>query len=590
MARGWIHGRLSDGAGRPAKGRITVTPDPRIVVDDGGSVIQPVIQNVEGEFDVPVVVPGEDTNPKHWTSHIVLTRESPLVTVMDCHDILVAGENRLSDLVNRTPVAPTHMTTIEGEMRTVRAEVTKLWGAVQAGRVKGPKGDKGDKGDPGPASTVPGPPGETGPRGRKGDRGDVGLRGVQGVPGPKGDKGDTGQRGPQGAKGIDGAVGQDGPRGLPGPQGPQGEQGPVGPTGPRGPKGEDGKPDGGLLPWPAGWRAQGAEIKGDKGTFKQYSGKDLYPTQFLRSPDLDPQKTVFPRDTAYDVMVTLNVKKSCNFAMIVRYWNYVENKWATPKTKDNWYQRNGLDVGILVRSFSWTVENIPNTMVCFDLVGNQDAEVLDVHITPQGYYDSFQKQTWAQNEKIESLKSDLDKQKSVTTANADSIQNVQSQVQALNERMVVTSHFAYYWDNLKAANPNETFFVKSDAGLYVQNIHQSPNHEVIVVTPRWEAAVCEWMTAWVWLWTKDRFLTVEWCIEGSSSADGAGNKRTNTRLQQFNPKELWQPMCSKWAGTQLSGDVRYMRMWMKFKADEWDGTNKCWMRQLTMGSEQTVTC
>mgnify|MGYP000968643516 FL=1 len=130
MARGWIHGRLSDGAGRPARGRITVTPDPRIVIDDGGSVIQPVIQNVEGEFDVPVVVPGEDTNPKHWTSHIVLTRESPLVTVMDCHDILIAGENRLSELVNRTPVAPTHMTTIEGEMRTVRAEVTKLWSAV----------------------------------------------------------------------------------------------------------------------------------------------------------------------------------------------------------------------------------------------------------------------------------------------------------------------------------------------------------------------------------------------------------------------------------------------------------------------------
>ena len=207
MARGWIHGRLSDGAGRPAKGRITVTPDPRIVIDDGGSVIQPVIQNVEGEFNVPVVVPGEDTNPKHWTSHIVLTRESPLVTVIDCHDILIAGENRLSELVNRTPVAPTHMTTIEGEMRTVRKEVTRLWGAVQAGRVKGPKGDKGDRGEPGPASTVPGPPGETGPRGRKGDRGDVGLRGVPGPRGPKGDKGSPGPRGPQGAKGIDGAVG-----------------------------------------------------------------------------------------------------------------------------------------------------------------------------------------------------------------------------------------------------------------------------------------------------------------------------------------------------------------------------------------------
>ena len=335
MARGWIHGRLSDGAGRPAKGRISITPDPRIVIDDGGSVIQPVIQNVEGEFDVPVVVPGEDTNPKHWTSHVVLTRESPLVTVMDCHDILVAGENRLSDLVNRTPVAPTHMTTIEGEMRTVRAEVTKLWTAVQAGRVKGPKGDKGDKGDPGPASTVPGPPGETGPRGRKGDRGDVGLRGVPGPQGLKGDKGDMGPRGPQGAKGIDGAVGQDGPRGLTGPQGPQGVPGPAGPVGPVGPKGEDGKPDGGLLPWPVGWRASDAEIKDKRGRFKKYNGTDLYATQFLRSPDLDPRKTVFPRNVVYDVVVTMNVKAKCNIAMQVKYWDYAANKWAVPAQGTN---------------------------------------------------------------------------------------------------------------------------------------------------------------------------------------------------------------------------------------------------------------
>nr|DAJ38829.1 MAG TPA: collagen alpha 1(VIII) chain protein [Caudoviricetes sp.] len=590
MARGWIHGRLSDGAGRPAKGRITVTPDPRIVVDDGGSVIQPVIQNVEGEFDVPVVVPGEDTNPKHWTSHVVLTRESPLVTVMDCHDVLVAGENRLSELVNRTPVAPTHMTTIEGEMRTVRAEVTKLWTAVQAGRVRGPKGDKGDQGDPGPASTVPGPPGETGPRGRKGDRGDVGLRGVPGPQGPKGDKGDTGPRGPQGAKGIDGAVGQDGPRGLPGPQGPQGAVGPAGPAGPVGPKGEDGKPDKGVLPWPTGWRTSDAEIKGGKGLFKKYNGKNLYATQFIRSPDLDMRKTVFPRNVVYNVVVTMNVKAKCNVAMQVKYWDYAGNKWATPASGDKWYQRNGLDTGIVQRNFPWKVENIANTMVCFDIYGNQDVEILDVQISASGEDQSTQDRIWAQDEKISDLSTALDRQKGATTANANDIQNVQSQVQALNERMVVTSHFAYYWDNLKAANPNETFFVKSEAGLYVRNIHQSPNHEVIVVTPRWEAAVCEWMTAWVWLWTKDRFLTVEWCIEGSSSADGAGNKRTNTRLQQFSQKELWQPMCSKWAGTELSGNVQYLRMWMKFKANEWDETNKCWMRQLTMGSEQTVTC
>ena len=49
-------------------------------------------------------------------------------------------------------------------------------------------------------------------------------------------------------------------------------------------------------------------------------------------------------------------------------------------------------------------------------------------------------------------------------------------------------------------------------------------------------------------------------------------------------------MCSKWAGTELSGDVKYLRMWMKFKANEWGESNKCWLRQLTMGSEQTVTC
>ena len=120
MAMGRITGNLVNASGDPVEGTLHVSPDPRVVTDGAGSMVQTTTVKVRGVFDVPVIVPGDDTNPREWTSHIRLTRLNPQVSVIDVHDRLVAGENRLRDLVNRNPIAPRHMTKIEGEMATVR--------------------------------------------------------------------------------------------------------------------------------------------------------------------------------------------------------------------------------------------------------------------------------------------------------------------------------------------------------------------------------------------------------------------------------------------------------------------------------------
>ena len=244
MPTAFITGRVTDSSGMDAVGTLTISPDPRVVIADDGVIVEPRTERVKGKFSVPVHCPNDLTNPPPpWTYHIVLARMAGMmrVPIVDMHCQIHEGENQITGLISSYPISPAHLTDIERQVRATRESVDRVYGAIEAGKLRGPKGDPGERGERGEQ----GKEGPGGPRGRRGPRGStgVGLQGERGKEGPKGDKGDQGDRGPRGykgEKGADGINGDPGPKGDPGEKGDRGEKGEKGDRGEKGEKGDQG--------------------------------------------------------------------------------------------------------------------------------------------------------------------------------------------------------------------------------------------------------------------------------------------------------------------------------------------------------------
>lgn len=244
MPTAFITGRVTDSSGMDAVGTLTISPDPRVVIADDGVIVEPRTERVKGKFSVPIHCPNDLTNPPPpWTYHIVLARMAGMmrVPIVDMHCQIHEGENQITGLISSYPISPAHLTDIERQVRATRESVDRVYGAIEAGKLRGPKGDPGERGERGER----GKEGPEGPQGRRGARGStgVGLQGERGKEGPKGDKGNQGDRGPRGYKGEKGADGVDGgpgPKGDPGDKGDRGEKGEKGDQGEKGEKGDQG--------------------------------------------------------------------------------------------------------------------------------------------------------------------------------------------------------------------------------------------------------------------------------------------------------------------------------------------------------------
>lgn len=247
MPTAFITGRVTDSSGMDAVGTLTISPDPRVVIADDGVIVEPRTERVRGRFSVPVHCPNDLTNPPPpWTYHIVLARMAGMmrVPIVDMHCQIHEGENQITSLISSYPISPAHLTDIERQVRATRESVDRVYGAIEAGKLRGPKGDPGERGERGEQ----GKEGPEGPRGRRGPRGltGVGLQGERGKEGPKGERGEKGERGlrgekgEKGADGIDGSKGDKGEKGDPGPKGDpglKGDQGARGEKGDQGPRG-----------------------------------------------------------------------------------------------------------------------------------------------------------------------------------------------------------------------------------------------------------------------------------------------------------------------------------------------------------------
>ena len=554
MAHGTITGTLVDGAGRPTKGILRVTPDPRIVTAEGDTVVQALSVEVEGHFEVPVVVPGADTNPMDWTSHIKLTRLSPAVAVIDLHDRLVAGENRLRDLVNRTPVGPLHTTKVEGEVATMRQEFTALQNLILKGRIKGVQGDPGPKGDPGPIGPQ-GPEGPQGKRGARGLRGEPGLTGLTGKPGPQGPKGDKGERGPQGVPGQAGArgpAGEPGLKGDPGPQGDPGATGPRGPQGPQGPKGDKGDPAGSddLAQWPSGWRTgPSAKITGTDATFSRYTGEAVdFDQGYIRSPDYDGTsgKRIPRGDCGYKVRVYCTAKHSTLLGLRARYWDYVVNKWAVPAIGETTWNRQVVKEGYGFYELHWHVESIPNTFVCFDLMANSETTIHSVKIIPDGNTRNYGEEILALRNKVSGLTTDVKGVMTSLEASKSAMERALAEVMELSTKTVTFGIGNYYWSDFYNTNTNRTY---ADAdgydghdwnkatGVYAKNCDTGFNFRL----PFYSSAIPSDFYYAMMVWCESDFKIEGWCeLADTASPDTGVIALAHSQPTTFGGMKKWQ--------------------------------------------------
>lgn len=587
MARGRITGNLVNASGDPVEGTLHVSPDPRVVTDGAGSMVQTTTVKVRGVFDVPVIVPGDDTNPREWTSHIRLTRLNPQVSVIDVHDRLVAGENRLRDLVNRNPIAPLHMTKIEGEMATVRKEVTALQTAILKGRIKGIQGDPGPQGPAGPQGPQ-GPPGETGPRGRKGDRGEVGLRGVQGVPGPKGAKGDAGERGPKGDMGLPGATGADGPKGDTGergPQGPQGPQGVVGPVGPRGPQGP--ASENVVLSGVSNYRAcPSSKVKADGCTFTSPAVGQCVEASYVRSPDISGTSgIVIPRDCEYVVRVYAVCTAETRIGVKARYWNFKTNSWGDDHLSGFYSTR--FPKGFSMREFHFPVVAIDDTFVCFDILGNQATTVTNVVVMPTGdardLNTAFKRIDERYTQAMERVKADEVKLQAVETMAA----SANDSATYIRSKWVAKVCAYYYWSDLYRWNTDRNYFDveglqgdnwNSATGVYVKNARNAGADGVSLLLPWQESTVPIMYHGMVEMWCDEDFQVDCW-VEMADKNDASGTVELQHFSKSYRGGRFWQPVVWKCAvSVPVSKTVARMRLRVK-------GTNaKVWLRGLELGS------
>lgn len=554
MAHGTITGTLVDGAGRPTKGILRVTPDPRIVTAEGDTVVQALSVEVEGHFEVPVVVPGADTNPMDWTSHVKLTRLSPAVAVIDLHDRLVAGENRLRDLVNRTPVGPLHMTKVEGEVATMRQEFTALQSLILKGRIKGVQGDPGPKGDPGPQGPQ-GPEGPQGKRGARGLRGEPGLTGLPGKQGLKGDRGEAGPRGPQGVPGQEGARGPTGEPGLkgdPGPKGDTGDKGPKGDPGPQGPKGDKGDPagDDDLAKWPSGWRTgPSAKITGTDATFSRYTGEAIdFDQSYIRSPDYDGttgQK--IPRGgCGYKVRVYCTAKHSTLLGLRGRYWDHKNGKWAVPAIGETTWNRQVVKEGYNFYELHWHVESIPNTFVCFDIMANSETTIHSVKILPDGNTRDYGEEISALRTKVSGLTTDVDGVKTSLEASKSAMERALAEVMELSSKKVTFGIGSYYWSDFYNTNTNRTY---ADAdgydghdwnratGVYVKNCDTGFDFRL----PWYSSAIPETFYYAMMVWGESDFKVEGWCEAADSQNPEVGVvELPHSQPKSFKGAKKWQ--------------------------------------------------
>ena len=587
MARGRITGNLVNASGDPVEGTLHVSPDPRVVTDGAGSVVQTTTVKVRGVFDVPVIVPGDDTNPREWTSHIRLTRLNPQVSVIDVHDKLVAGENRVRDLVNRNPIAPLHMTKIEGEMATVRNEVTALQTAILKGRIKGVQGDPGPQGPAGPVGP-PGPPGETGPRGRKGDRGEVGLRGVPGVQGPRGAKGETGERGPKGDMGLPGATGADGPKGDTGDQGPQGPVGPPGPQGSTGPRGPQGPAsENVVLSGISNYRAcPTSKVKPDGCTFTTPAAGQCAESSYVRSPDISGTSgIVIPRDCEYVVRVYAVCAEPTRIGVKPRYWNHKTSSWGDDHLSG--FYSTEFPKGFTMREFHLPVAAIDNTFVCFDILGNSAATVTNVVVMPTGdardLNTAFKRIDERYTQAMARLKADEVKLQAVETM-ASSANDSASYIRS---KWVAKVCAYYYWSDLYRWNTDRNYFdvegLQGDnwnaaTGVYVKNARNAGAGGVSLLLPWQESTVPLMFHGLVEMWCDEDFQVECW-VEMADKNDATGTLELQHFSKSYRGGRFWQPVAWKCpANAPSSKTVARMRLRVK-------GTNsKVWLRGLELGS------
>lgn len=587
MAMGRITGNLVNASGEPVEGTLHVSPDPRVVTDGAGSMVQTTTVRVRGVFDVPVIVPGDDTNPREWTSHVRLTRLNPQVSVIDVHDKLVAGENRLRDLVNRNPIAPLHMTRIEGEMATVRKEVTALQTAILKGRIKGIQGDPGPAGPAGPVGP-PGPPGETGPRGRKGDRGEVGLRGVPGLVGKQGPKGEKGERGLKGDMGLPGATGKDGPKGETGDRGPVGPTGPAGPPGPKGDRGPQGPAsENVVLSGISSYRTcPSSKVAANGCTFTAPAAGQCVESSYVRSPDVSGTSgIVIPRDCEYVVRVYAVCSEPTRVGVKPRYWNYKTNTWGDDHLSG--FYSTPFPKGFTMREFHLPVTALDNTFVCFDVLGNSATTVTNVVVMPTGdardLNTAFKRIDERYSQAMERLKADEVKLQSVETMAS----SANSSAQYIRSKWVSKVCAYYYWSDLYRWNTDRGFFdvegLQGDnwntaTGVYVKNAKNAGDGGVALLLPWQESTVPIMFHGLVEMWCDSDF-SVECWVEMAEKNDGSGTIDLQRFSKSLRGGRFWQPVVWKCpANAPSSKTVARMRLRVK-------GTNsKVWLRGLELGS------
>ncbi|WP_329220693.1 collagen-like protein [Streptomyces microflavus] len=157
------------------------------------------------------------------------------------------AEGRATELALEADRRGDAVSTLAGDVRTLRAQITARGGTPQAP-------DPAQQIDDLPARAevpvpIPGPPGPAGTRGERGPSGEAGRDGAPATPVP----------GPSGAAGTPGAPGRPGADSVvPGPPGPAGPAGPpgVGQDGKDGSDGRDGAPGRDGQTCPAGYSLQ----------------------------------------------------------------------------------------------------------------------------------------------------------------------------------------------------------------------------------------------------------------------------------------------------------------------------------------------
>lgn len=547
MAKGTITGRLVNSADEPVRGRLRVTPDPRIVTADGETVVQAVDVVVEGVFEVPVIVPGADTNPMEWTSHVTLTRLQPSVRVIDVHDRLVAGENRLRDLVNRNPVGPLHMTKVEGEVATMRKELTALQTAIHEGRIRGVQGPEGPKGDPGPQGPE-GPVGPQGKRGAMGLRGEPGLRGLAGKDGQAGPKGPAGERGPQGLIGPEGKTGPTGPKGEPGPRGEAGPVGPVGPAGPKGDRGPQGpSSENIILQGLDGWRNAGmlSKIEGGVASFTTPS-VDLVESVFIRSKDVSGKSAYpIPRGCHYRVRVyTVSKGDSPRVGVKVRYWDYSKNAWADDGEQG--FQWRYVTKGFCCNAFMVGVHAIDSTFVSFDVLGNKDVTVTNVVVEVSGEIDRLTPRVAALESKAGELQASIDAVKGLQATTDDKASRaLASATEGVSGYVRDFTRYTYWSDILSINTDRNHVVLEGDldhvttaTGVYVKDAGSG-----YTVTCPWQGwGVPDFVFAYGLFWCEHDFSVDMWIDAADSAFPDVGVVSGLKAHKSFKGGKRWQAL------------------------------------------------